>query len=179
MLCTWRGCVIPQSLTPHSRGWRALRSTHGIECRTWVSELQTGAPSRMACVQRSTQTSKTLVQAALVGNVRPAKKPINSFFLNTAVSLPTLAPSSGRKVVLWLDFHSHAAPTSAHTRLDAQVFRVLLLRRLWLLLPLTQRTCQCGRLLDSLGHTVQRVRHSGSFGSQGVRLGVSSSPCVA
>ena len=33
-----------------------------------------------------------------------------------------------------------------------QLFRVLLLRRLWLPLPLSSRTCRCGRPLDVLGH---------------------------
>ena len=38
------------------------------------------------------------------------------------------------------------------TRLEAQLFRVTLLRRLQLPLPFTERTCRCGLPLDSLGH---------------------------
>ena len=41
-----------------------------------------------------------------------------------------------------------ALPTSKATRLEAQPFRVFLCRRLHLLLPLSMRTCQCGRQLD-------------------------------
>ena len=41
-----------------------------------------------------------------------------------------------------------AIPTDDLFRFPAQFFRVLLLRRLWLPLPLSSRTCRCGRLLD-------------------------------
>ena len=44
-----------------------------------------------------------------------------------------------------------AVPTSRMMRIDVQPFRLLLLRRLRLPLPLTSRTCRCGRLLDSSG----------------------------
>ena len=37
-------------------------------------------------------------------------------------------------------------------RIDSQPFRILLLRRLRMPLPLTSHSCRCGRLLDSLGH---------------------------
>ena len=36
--------------------------------------------------------------------------------------------------------------------IDSSAFRVLLLRRLWLPLPPSSRSCRCGRLLDVLGH---------------------------
>ena len=179
MLCTWCGYVIPQSLTPRSRGWRALRSTHGIECRTWISKLQIGASSRMTCVQRSTQTSKTLVQAVLAGIARPAKKSINSFFLNSAVSLTTLAPSSGRKAILWLDFHSHAAPhVLPHASRCSSV----------------PSTSSASPLAPPSSHSAylsvwpsprQPWPHRAACAPQwefwvaGVRLGVSSSPCAA
>ena len=45
-----------------------------------------------------------------------------------------------------------AMPTSRVTRFEAEQFRVLLLRRLRLSLPLSVRSCRCGRLLDALGH---------------------------
>ena len=41
---------------------------------------------------------------------------------------------------------------STQTRLALQLFRVLLLRRLWLPLHLSSRTCRCGRPLDLRGH---------------------------
>ena len=43
-------------------------------------------------------------------------------------------------------------PTSTISRFESSVFRVLLLRRLWLLLPPSTRKCRCGRLLDVHGH---------------------------
>ena len=45
-----------------------------------------------------------------------------------------------------------AMPTSRVTRIASDLFRVLLLRRLRSPLPLCVRFCQCGRLLDVLGH---------------------------
>ena len=54
-----------------------------------------------------------------------------------------------------------AVPSSPPTRLAPQLFRVLLLRRLWLPLPLTSRTCRCGRFL--VATNVQRVREPGCW----------------
>ena len=45
-----------------------------------------------------------------------------------------------------------AIPVHPHVRFDSDLFRVLLLRRLRLPLPLSSRTCRCGRPLDCLGH---------------------------
>ena len=45
-----------------------------------------------------------------------------------------------------------AVPSSPFSRFPPRLFRVLLLRRLWLPLPLSSRTCRCGHLLDVLGH---------------------------
>ena len=57
-------------------------------------------------------------------------------------------------------------PTSPLTRFDAQVFRVLLLRRLWRPLPLSASACRCGRPLDDLGHHRSACATSGVFGSE-------------
>ena len=43
-------------------------------------------------------------------------------------------------------------PSSPLTRIKPALFRVLLQRRLSLSLPLTRRSCRCGRPLDALGH---------------------------
>ena len=43
-------------------------------------------------------------------------------------------------------------PVQRVSRMDSEVFRVLLLRRLRLPLPLSVRSCRCGRQLDVLGH---------------------------
>ena len=57
-----------------------------------------------------------------------------------------------------------ALPTSKATRLEAQPFRVFLCRRLHLPLPLSMRTCRCGRQLDMFGH------HRGGIGEKGAFL---------
>ena len=45
-----------------------------------------------------------------------------------------------------------ALPVHRVSRMDSEPFRVFLLRRLRLPLPLSVRRCSCGRLLDSYGH---------------------------
>ena len=50
------------------------------------------------------------------------------------------------------------------------MFRVLLLRRLWLPLPPTKRTCGCGRLLDSFGHHRAACANVGVLGRRGFAL---------
>ena len=67
-----------------------------------------------------------------------------------------------------------ALPTSRATRIDAQPFRLLLCRRLHLPLPLTQRTCRCGRPLDKFGHHRSVCRGWG-FGEEGVSIGMRGS----
>ena len=48
------------------------------------------------------------------------------------------------------------------SRLELQIFRVLLLRRLWCPLPLSTHSCRCGRPLDVRGH------HRAACGRAGV-----------
>ena len=63
------------------------------------------------------------------------------------------------RVVPWRGCHFLPCfPTSYATRIDSELFRTLLLRRLRLPLPLHTRACRCGRLLDSLGHPSVCVR---------------------
>ena len=47
---------------------------------------------------------------------------------------------------------------------------MLLLRRLWLPLPPTKRTCGCGRLLDSFGHHRAACATVGVLGRRGFAL---------
>ena len=61
-------------------------------------------------------------------------------------------------------------PTSRVMRLDAQPFRLLLCRRLHLPLPLTQRTCRCGRQLDFLGHHRAACAEAGILAKRGFVL---------
>ena len=60
-----------------------------------------------------------------------------------------------------------AVPSSPPTRFAPQIFRVLLLRRLWLSFPLTSRTCRCGRPLDPRGHHRAACPRAGVLGSRG------------
>ena len=63
-----------------------------------------------------------------------------------------------------------ALPTSRATRIDAQPFRLLLCRRLHLPLPLSHRTCRCGRLLDQFGHHRAACSEAGVLGRRGFPL---------
>ena len=70
----------------------------------------------------------------------------------------------------WLDFLSLAALCLPSARFDAQVFRVLLLRRLWCPLPLSGAICRCGRPLDSRGHHRAACHLAGVLGHRGFSL---------
>ena len=63
-----------------------------------------------------------------------------------------------------------AVPSSPQTRVESQLFRVLLLRRFRLLLPPFAFMCRCGRLLDSFGHRASCAQ-GGGFGKTGIRRG--------
>ena len=63
-----------------------------------------------------------------------------------------------------------ALPTFRVTRFDAQPFHLLLCRRLHFLLPLTQRTCRCGRQLDMFGHHRAACAEAGVLGKRGFNL---------
>ena len=58
-------------------------------------------------------------------------------------------------------------PTSRLTKFQPQSFRILLLRRLHLPLPLSSRSCRCGRLLDCLGHHRLACAVAGVLGRRG------------
>ena len=60
-----------------------------------------------------------------------------------------------------------AFPTSSLSRFPPQLFRVLLLRRLWFPLPLASCTCRCGRPLDVRGHHRAACSRAGVLGSRG------------
>ena len=68
-------------------------------------------------------------------------------------------------------------PTSPLSRFDSSAFRVLLLRRLWLPLPPSSRSCRCGRLLDVLGHHRAGCAEAGVLGRRGFAL-ESAAACV-
>ena len=58
-------------------------------------------------------------------------------------------------------------PTCRITRIDPQLFRVILLRRLRLPLPLTVRSCRCGLPLDACGHHCAACARAGVLGGRG------------
>ena len=55
-------------------------------------------------------------------------------------------------------------------RIDCQPFRIVLLRRLRMPLPVTAHSCQYGRLLDSLGHHRSACPVAGVLGTRGFPL---------
>ena len=57
-----------------------------------------------------------------------------------------------------------ATPSSYHTRIDSQLFRVLLLH---LPLPPPSRFCRCGRPIDALGHHRAACARTGVLGRRG------------
>ena len=60
-----------------------------------------------------------------------------------------------------------AVPSSFLTRIESQLFRVLLLRRLRLLLPPSSSSCRCGRLSDCFGHHRASCAQAGVLGRRG------------
>ena len=63
-----------------------------------------------------------------------------------------------------------ACPTCRLTRLEPQHFRVLLLRRLQLPLPLSVHSCRCGHPLDQFGHHRAACARAGILGKRGFAL---------
>ena len=58
-------------------------------------------------------------------------------------------------------------PSNFLSRIDSHLFRVLLLRRLRLPLPLSARQCRCGRPLDAFGHHRAACARAGVLGRRG------------
>ena len=73
---------------------------------------------------------------------------------------------SGRKGVQERGCRSRRAPPTFSLR-SLHIFRVLLLRRLGLPLPLTARFCRCGHPLDSCGHHRAACARAGVLGRRG------------
>ena len=62
------------------------------------------------------------------------------------------------------------SPSSIFTRIEPQLFRVLLLRRLRISLPFSRRFCRCGRSLDAFGHHRAACPRAGVLGRRGFAL---------
>ena len=78
---------------------------------------------------------------------------------------PCFAPKVGQ----WLVCPS-CVPTARHSRFDPQLFRVLLLRRLWLPIPPSDRFCRCGLPLDPRGHHRAACATAAVLGRRGFAL---------
>ena len=113
----------------------------GVELPTWVGIVEGATPDHI----HATPTDEPSV-AGVGSSMCPTKSRRRS----------TLAILAG------VPFHCF--PTSYATRIDSELFRTLLLRRLRL--PL-HRACRCGRLLDSLGHHRSACAVSGALGRRG------------
>ena len=62
------------------------------------------------------------------------------------------------------------APTSFFTKIALHLFRVMLLRRFRLPLPLSLHMSQCGRPIDSFGHHLAACARAGVLGRRGFVL---------
>ena len=83
------------------------------------------------------------------GRLYLATQPVNHRFIAGTV-WPRLPDSSG--AMLQRTTHQCSFHVARHTTLDAQVFRTLLLRHLWLPLSSSNRVCRCVHPFDSSGH---------------------------
>ena len=98
---------------------------------------------------------------------------IEKFFCDSSV-LPGM--SAGERALLRSQGGPLAAlpytvvPTCPLRRFDPDIFRVLLLRRLRLPLPLSSHSCRCGRPLDCLGHHRASCSRAGVLGRRGFAL---------
>ena len=60
--------------------------------------------------------------------------------------------------------------TCSEKTIPSHLFRVVLLRRLRQSLPLSERSCRCGRLLDAFGHHRAACARMGMLGRRGFAL---------
>ena len=86
-----------------------------------------------------------------------------------------LLPESGRALVrsqsgTGSGVALSVSPSSIFTRIEPQLFRVLLLRRLRISLPSSRRFCRCGRSLDAFGHHRAACSRAGVLGRRGFAL---------
>ena len=70
------------------------------------------------------------------------------------------------------------APTSVLTKIPPHLFRVVLLRRLRLSLPLSPHACRCGRPIDPFGHHRAACAMTGALGRRGFALESAAAFCV-
>ena len=126
------------SLHAASRAARELTVVEGFEPPTWDALANGLRPSQ---------------EPSVVGNMRPHRRVERQFRIGMmerkaeheqALFRSQSGPMAGMALT--------ASPSSFSTRIDPHLFRVILMRRLRLPLPLSVRQCRCGRSLDSFGH---------------------------
>ena len=129
---------------------RATHSVPALGCGSGDSHMA----SLGAWVQTTTHQRPARAQPATGGKSMPPQWCSSSIESRSCCPrcLQLNRPWSGLRVDHWRPSHSLAMPIQRVSRIDSEEFRVLVLRRLRLPLPLSVRSCRCGRLLDVLGH---------------------------
>ena len=100
-------------------------------------------------------------------NWDPSEPPFGWQFLASAEVEKTNLQSA-----IWpeLSPSDRGIPFTCESRLEPQIFRVLLLHHLWCPLPLSSHSCRCGRLLDARGHHRAACGRAGVLGRRGFPL---------
>ena len=137
--------------------WKGLRWRSGLH---WLE----------ACAQNLENPNFTSL--AVRERVGSTKQPVRSsaiFHQNTFATLHSHAMLKSQSgPIAGIPFS--VTPSFFLTRLEPALFRVLLQRRLSLPLPLSKRSCRCGRLLNAFGHHRAACSRSGVLGRRGFPL---------
>ena len=146
-------------------------------CRAFLRESGFDTPEWEALLISLPRAVAAFVPGALAiaqqGWQHDASLAVEQRFVNTMV-LPRASPAHRAMLrsqggpLSGLPFTT--LPLSPLQRFDSHLFRVLLLRRLHLPLPLSSRACRCGRPLDCLGHHRASCSRAGVLGRRGFAL---------
>ena len=151
---------------------RMVRARHPAVAERMIDGLQANAPLR--CLQSVRQCRQVVLDAGLLTAHHPVQRsqsPHNPSGWQQRASKKLVEKFLREEVWPGLSYSSLTAlPTSKATRVDAKPFRVFLCRRLHLALPLTLRTCRCGRQLDKLSHHRGACAVAGLLGRTGFEL---------
>ena len=107
------------------------------------------------------------------GNSTPhSSSPLQRVHKYTASSTQPVKPCSAHKAAPYASRVFTTIPyTTEVTSYPDHIFRILILRRLRLPLPLTERACRCRRAVDPLGDHLAACSRAGVLRSRGVPLG--------
>ena len=137
----------------HALSWQELAAGARPEQLQWDEDMEPGLP-RHGWQRRATEPVHGLL---VEGTIRPRLSPTEQALFRSQGG-----PLAG---VPYMCF-----PTSRLSRMDSSLFRVLLLRRLWLPLRPSSRYCRCGRPLDPCGHHRAACAQAGVLGRRGYAL---------